>query len=322
MSHNIYYHRYVLKSANPLNALTHKREVEGCLIRIGSGVGCIQPWVELGDESLDQQLDALRAANPCCLGKRAMACALMDGMAREKGMSLFEGLTIPDSHLTVVPGMDLATEEVNLFSRIKFKGTTHLDETREQALQCIRQAPGEFQIRIDFNEGLEHSSAMNLRQALGAEVCQRVEFIEDPTRFDDENWSRLSSQTGLPLAVDRSCEQALENESELKWWIIKPAVVDSESVCSKLESASGSRNLVVTSYMDHAIGQMYAAYEAALIYSKYPNSVKECGLLTHQLFEPDVFFESIQSRGPMLKAPDGSGLGFDDQLSDLPWRRL
>ena len=322
MSNEIFYHRYILKSAAPLNARSRNRDIEGCLIRVGQGVGCIHPWPELGDEDLDNQLKGLKNAKPLRLGERALHCSLIDGKARENGLSLFEGFAIPDSHLTVVSGMDLDKRDISLFSRIKLKGSTDLDKTKETAQKCLRQASPECRLRIDFNGVLDHSEALNLAQALGEEVCERIEFIEDPTRFDSENWSRLSSQTGLSLAVDQECETAAVGEADLAWWVIKPACVDTAALASSLETIGGTRDLVVTSYMDHAVGQMYAAYEAALLKAKYPNSLRECGLLTHELFEQDEFIESIKSEGPKLMVPDGTGLGFDELLDDLPWVKL
>ena len=90
----------------------------------------------------------------------------------------------------------------------------------------------------------------------------------------------------------------------------------------KMPAATDCGHFFVTSYMDHAIGQMYAAYEAAVLKAKYPDQVRECGLLTHTLFESDEFFEAIESKGPKLMAPGGSGLGFDDQLDRLSWKKL
>ncbi|NOY00043.1 MAG: hypothetical protein GXP30_09970 [Verrucomicrobia bacterium] len=322
MKNDIYYHRYTLKGAFPLNARSQKRAVEGCLIRVGAGVGCIHPWEALGDEALDRQLDALNKGRPHRLAKRAMHCARLDGAAREEGVSLFDELTIPDSHFTMLPGMALEKKKVQTFARIKLKGSLDLEVTKEEVLRCLRCASSDSLLRIDFNEVLDHAVAMNLAQALGEELCERIEFIEDPIRFDADNWSRLGSQTGLPLAVDRGCEKAVADEAELKWWVIKPALVDSEGFALKLLGFADKRNLVITSYMDHAIGQMFAAYEAAVLKQKYPDSIRECGLLTHELFDSDEFFEAVQSKGPKLMAPEGLGLGFDDQLERLPWKRL
>jgi len=318
----IFYHRYALKSSKPLNARSQREEFEGCLIRVGSGVGCIHPWPELGDETLDKQLEALKKSKPCRLGERALQCAHLDGGARENGVSLFDELIIPDSHLTVVSGMDLEKKQAKLFSRIKLKGQADLVTLKEDALRCLALGPSECRLRIDFNEGLDHSVAMNLAQALGEDVCQRIEFIEDPTRFDFENWSQLRRQIGLPLAVDRECEAALESDVELDFLIIKPAIVDPMALSAKLDETEEVPQLVVTSYMDHAIGQMFAAYEAALLKINCPDRVQYCGLLTHELFESDEFFEAIECQGPKLMAPGGTGLGFDDQLESLEWKRL
>src|SRR4028119_2051703 len=59
---------------------------------------------------------------------------------------------------------------------------------------------------------------------------------------------------------------------------------------SRRRSLSGFRSeIVVTSYMDHPVGQFFAAYVAAT------NRVSaRCGLFTHALYEPEAFIERIQ----------------------------
>ena len=80
--------------------------------------------------------------------------------------------------------------------------------------------------------------------------------------------------------------------------------------------------LVLTSAMDHALGQMFAAYEAAISMSE-EHALDFCGLCTEHLFEKDEFFERVQSRGGFLEADrSGGGLGFGEVLEALPWRIL
>ena len=81
--------------------------------------------------------------------------------------------------------------------------------------------------------------------------------------------------------------------------------------------------LILTSAMDHAIGQMFAAYEAATAKTEIGDRIDLCGLCTQHLFEPDGFFERLKSPGGHL-LPDlhGGGLGFGDLLERLPWQRL
>ena len=90
--------------------------------------------------------------------------------------------------------------------------------------------------------------------------------------------------------------------------ILKPAL--EEIPCTDAE-------IVVTSYMDHPIGQLCAAYAAATA-----NITSTCGLITHVLFESDPFIERMRINGTRLVPPDGTGWGFDDLLESLPWQKL
>ena len=69
--------------------------------------------------------------------------------------------------------------------------------------------------------------------------------------------------------------------------------------------------------MDHPVGQFFAAYVAAT-----HRVSARCGLFTHALYEPDAFIERIRAEGAQLLPPDGTGIGFDDLLEDLPWTRI
>ena len=42
----------------------------------------------------------------------------------------------------------------------------------------------------------------------------------------------------------------------------------------------------------------------------------------HHLFEPNAFTEALGPWMPEFHAPPGNGLGFDDLLGKLPWKRL
>ena len=90
--------------------------------------------------------------------------------------------------------------------------------------------------------------------------------------------------------------------------IVKPAL--EEIACSDAE-------IVVTSYMDHPIGQLCAAYAAATA-----GITSTCGLVTHVLFENDPFIERMRIDGTRMVAPGRTGWGFDDLLETLPWQEL
>jgi O-succinylbenzoate synthase len=104
------------------------------------------------------------------------------------------------------------------------------------------------------------------------------------------------------LALDR----ATGKEADVL--VVKPAIQ---------EVPTDERELVVTSYMDHPVGQLFAAYVAATT-----KTSDRCGLLTHLVYEPNAFSERLRIDGMRLVPPGGNGIGFDDLLENLAWRKL
>src|SRR5262249_34567507 len=112
-------------------ALSPRRR--GALIRSGSGFADVHPWPELGDEPLERQLDLLRRGETTPLTRRSLELARIDGAARQRGVSLFAGLTIPKSHW---PGPD---------------GPPEFDTAK---IKSIDRIPKRVRLRIDFNARL------------------------------------------------------------------------------------------------------------------------------------------------------------------------
>ena len=81
--------------------------------------------------------------------------------------------------------------------------------------------------------------------------------------------------------------------------------------------------VVMTSAMDHAIGQSFAAYEAALAWKELGSRLDLCGLATQHLFEQDEFFARLGMKGDQLQVDrEGTGLGFDEVIANLPWQSI
>jgi O-succinylbenzoate synthase len=250
----------------------------GALIRDGNGFADIHPWPELGDAPLDEQLAKLSRGETTPLTRRSLELARIDGGARERGVSLFAGLTIPLSHW---PGPDPPPQ----FDTAKIKG--------------IDRIPDRVRLRIDFNARLRPEEFLMIAEGLPQD---RVDFVEDACPYDGATWTALREQTGLRLALDR-----LAAEEGVDVLIVKPAI-------QKIPQTK--KEIIITSYMDHPVGQFGAAYFAAL------HPAPRCGLFTHVLFEKNEFIERIRSDGARLLAPDGTGIGFDDLLERLPWKKL
>jgi O-succinylbenzoate synthase len=278
---DIWFWRYRLQPHAMLGGVAKPGAREGALVRMENGVADIHPWPELGDVPLDEQLALLSRGEVTRLTRASIALARSDGEARARGISLFEGLSIPESHW---PGADPPEG----FHTVKLKSAERI--------------PADVRVRIDFNARLSEREFLNVAERLPRE---RVDFIEDPCPYDERVWRTLRETTGLRLALDRG----VANEGEFDVLVHKPAL--------EVTWPPFAGEIVVTSYMDHPVGQLGAAYVAA---SREVTTT--CGLFTHVLYENDAFIERMTAVGPRLLPPEGTGVGFDDLLEGLPWKRL
>ncbi len=292
---------YELESARPLNSRTDRRIYRGALVRIGSGYACLHPWPELGDAGLEECFADLAGEQRLPLVKRSRHCAKVDGQAREDGRSLFEGLEIPDSHF-LMPELSEGKLEESIargFSVVKVKAGRDIGKEMEEIRVLGALGPG-VKWRVDFNE---RGKCPELREILAGwtrEELARIDFLEDPSPFDPKEWGTL------PVGVANDREMARDRGSS-QVLVVKPAVDEIP--------VETSQRIVVTSYLDHPLGQCFAAYEAGRA------GVREiCGLQSHFVYSATEFSEKLGELGPGFQGPVGTGLGFDELLEGLDWR--
>jgi O-succinylbenzoate synthase len=276
---DIWYWPYELIPRRALSAIAIAGPRRGALIRVDDGFADVHPWPELGDAPRDAQLAMLARRETTSLTAASLCFAAIDAAARREGRSVFDGLTIPPSHW---PGADPPPG----FDTVKLKS--------------IDRIPDEVRLRIDFNATLTPDEFVHIAATLPRD---RIDFIEDPCPYDAATWRALRDRTGLRLALDRG-----NGDEDVDVLVVKPAV-------QKIPPSRAE--IVVTSYMDHPLGQLCAAYAAASA-----GITTTCGLVTHVLYESDPFIERMQLDGARVIPPDGTGLGFDDLLEALPWRRI
>jgi O-succinylbenzoate synthase len=262
-----------------LSAIAAAGPRRGALIRVDDGFADVHPWPELGDSIVDAQLAMLKRGETTSLTAASLRFAAIDAAARREGRSVFEGLTIPPSHW---PGADPPPG----FDTVKLKS--------------IDRIPDHVRLRIDFNATLTPDEFVRIAAALPRD---RIDFIEDPCPYDAATWRDLRDRTGLRLALDRG-----NGDEDVDVLVVKPAVQ---------EIPSSRAEIVITSYMDHPLGQLCAAYAVAKV-----GITTTCGLITHVLYEPDPFIDRMRLHRARLIPPGGTGFGFDDLLESLPWRRL
>ena len=283
-------HRYRLKPRRRLSRVAAPGAREGALLRMRSDSGAdgfadLHPWPELGDLPLETQLGMLSRGETTAQSRASLYLANVDAEARARGVSLFEGLTIPESHW---PGSD----PPDGFDTVKIKG--------------VMPVPDHVRIRIDFNAALTADEFEGIAKTLPRE---RMDFVEDPCPYDPGTWQSLREKTGLRLALDLAAGDRTVTPGTYDVLVHKPAL--------RTEWPGADGEIVVTSYMDHPIGQFGAAYVAAS-----HKAAARCGLMTHVLYEADAFIERIESAGARLLPPKGTGLGFDDLLESLTWTTL
>ena len=310
--------RYRLKARGFLNSISNRREFEGALIQIDGGFGCIHPWPELGDPTLEKCLADLAGARRWPIVRRAIRCAEFDRASRVFDNSLFEEMEVPASHATLakadVAEIALAVEAG--FTTVKLKAGRDLTDEARFLDEMAAEYP-QLKWRLDFNESPTPGETTEFLLGLAEKTRAAIDFVEDPSPYSETAWKEMRRQTRVNLAVDR---EAAPLSSAAQVMVIKPAI-DEPFLLG--EAALGhQQRVVITSYMDHPVGQTFAAWEAARLGLQFPGLVGMCGLQTHHLFEPDAFTEALGPWSPDLKVPDGTGLGFDDLLDALPWTRL
>jgi O-succinylbenzoate synthase len=287
-------------------------EHQGMLIRVGDGFGCVHPWEELGDPSLDALIDSLKKGDcESSLLRNALECARLDGEARCAGVSLFDGLSVPDSHATIAGEGDLIVQAIEEgYEVVKLKARSNINL---EMLEEVHQRYPQLRWRFDFNQCLDEEKWHAIENGFSESFASVVDFVEDPVPY-----GVLKRKGRLPLALDNGVAMVGPPYSSA---VIKPAVDHVPAVFGSVQKQK--LRSVFTSYMDHPLGQSYAAYVAGSYRERDPLSVDtHCGLMTHGLFEPNAFTELLADAGPAWKAASGSGLGFDNQLENLNWSRV
>lgn len=342
----ISYHLYELQSAAPLGARSQGTVRHGALLRVRSdtdkiGYADLHPWAELGDLPLAGQLDALAHGAATGLLSAALAFAALDADARADARSLWVGLTVPNSHF-LLSGLGKRSEDemeaalAEGFTHFKIK--TGKDPAAEKTslrelasrLHGVTAADGRPpRLRLDYNETLTAAQFTAYFSELFAEPQQQdrikpyLDFIEDPFPFDQAAWAEAGAALGATLAVDRAVsDSAAAGFGGVT--VHKPARTGPFSLSGL--PPPGTQRRIVTSYLDHPLGQLCAAWVAARLSVDGPDKKHEPGethgLVSHRIYARTPFSDRLGWSGPRLHVPEGHGFGFDDELAALDWKPL
>lgn len=316
-------HLYELHYRENYNTLGQAGSRCGALLRIIFDDGLVgycdcHPWTELGDLPLQKQLSAFAENRRTPLLECSLYFARLDAEARHNQLSLFEGLAIPLSHQLVDLAADfkeLMDQGITLF---KLKAGTFPEKeisTMKSWVKGLGNNAG-MRLRLDFNEKLSRQVFLEYWEKIPLEVRHSIDFVEDPYPYEPTEWSNDQKTLGVPFAADHHAAKVLLFPESARFHIHKPAVDKTPQITGR------NTQFVVTSYLDHPLGQMCAAYTAGKLKALHPDRISYCGILTHKCYKEDLFVKSVCSVGPQLIPPQGTGFGFDTLLKEVQWQSL
>lgn len=316
------FHPYSLTPRSAPNRLSGSDARSGALLRVSfadrklPGHADLFPWPELGDMPLSLQLETLRERTPLPLALSSLLWAYQEARARDLDESYFPGPAYA-SHITAI---DRAAIPANAHL-VKLKVTTE-DVSEWQRLTALAERIPGARWRLDFN-GLfdDYDRAYEFWTKLPFDYQDRVDFIEDPMTVELMGNPELHQVfPGAQIAVDRSPTVAALQVADVL--VMKPMLYSPEVFLTEAESFGGK--IVITSSMDHPVGQLQALRAAQLLLKEMPDKLLPGGLLTHDLYAPHAQSSWVGAKDLCLTAPlaQGPGLGLSEPLGRLAWQEL
>jgi O-succinylbenzoate synthase len=317
--------RYTLRPREVISARASGREREGALLRFefadlpgGFGFADCHPWPELGDLDLNQQLANLKTGTLTPLLQRSIFFAGADARARAAGIGLLQGARVPRSHFLLpnISPADLPALLADIcdrgFAAVKIKIGRDFNREVERLLQVFFHA-NQLRLRLDFNALASAVEYLSFMSRLPLDLRAQIEFVEDPVHAAESNWSDVYQQTGVRLAADRE----LPGNGSYQVRVLKPAIQDVDKL---VQAENPQTEFVLTSYLDHPLGQVCSAWVASQF--AQADRLLECGLCSQGAYERNAYSEVLGEPTPILPAAEGVGFGFDALLEREKWQAL
>lgn len=305
----ISYSLYELICKRPIETKKTYTSRKGALLQVEledghKGYADCHPWEELGDLPLQTQLDLLKDGRCTRLTARSIHFAKADAFARSKKQNLLESRKIPMSHYLISKLDRDSLNEINSasgdgFTHFKIKLGNDIAKEEELLREIVKNFP-KLKLRLDFNNKLTNEQFISFLDHWTS-LHQMIDFVEDPFPFNYATWRQVQETFKVALAADEHYKAAYGHPEAAKVLIMKPAI-------HTLKPIDMGQRLVVTSYLDHPLGQMSAAYMASFACEE------PCGLLSQHTYQSNPYAEMIEHKGPWLKGVKGHGFGFDELL--------
>lgn len=253
----------------------------------------------------------------------SLAFARIDAVARRRGVSLFADVdaAIPPSQrlFSSAELLDTAVLEELLdqgFTHVKLKVGRDALADAAAFTQLAATPPGKrLRWRLDANGAWDAPTFESFVASLGA-YASAIDFIEDPTPFCPQLWRRWQRLYPFALAADRYATAAWGDAAAAAVLVLKPAITPLTDLFAALLTP---QRCIVTSYLDHPLGQLSASWCAALLYRSRSSKADTCGLLTHHCYLPHSFSSAINDEKCKLIPALGNGFGCSHLLEQQSW---
>ena len=167
-------------------------------------------------------------------------------------------------------------------------------------------------LRLDANGAWDHATAVDVLKRVEP---SEVEFCEEPVSGLSAI-AAVRESVGIPVAVDESMGSVADAERALnagvQFLVVKPQALGGPDVALKIAAAAYETGavVVVTSFMDTAIGVAHALHVAAATdsLSVTSDTVVAHGLATGDLFIADVA-SSVPIQNGFMSIPQAAGIG-------------
>lgn len=318
----VWFSPYKLYPATHLNAQVNQGERAGALVKIQTEEGLVgyadfhRPKL-LEDLNQFETLKELRSL----VNKPDFARTLSLAERNAKGYQFKETKIKNHFLITDVESfsyLDLLFYESNGFNRFKVKMGRSLRKQSLALKELCEKSDSKTYFRLDFNASVAKEDFKIWIKKNSAWLCKKIDFIEDPVKYDPSYWRFLKQEYGLNIALDLEADPLkVDIDGSYSVVVVKPAVQDEQPILDKFKGSN--IKLVWTHYMDHPLGQATAIASALKAKEQLGNNLLDCGLLGKEIYSDLDANTYIQQDGACIVNPKGEHLGFKKYLEDLKW---
>ena len=334
----IYTAPYFLESNARLNAKASQlqalqSQIKGILLKLefedGVGYSSLQTWTSLGDVDLELLIEDLKKSPKTTIEEawayyqtlpfahrsflsKSFEYAVLDYEARKSKVHLLDWFAPVQNNFLI---SDLS-QEIQIPKGINLLKIKVSQNYRQEISVLEGLAAQNYKMRLDFNACLNLESYKIFLNLISDQLKKSIEYIEEPFPFSKE-WAQVSLQ--IPLAIDHEISKIVTPEELVdlvQVIILKPAKQDIADYVVSYEHLPVK--FVITNYMDHPVGTLFASYEACRWHHKMPDKFLPSGCWTQNILKSTPEF-ILNYKDGYLFFPVGIGVGFDQELAHQEW---